>query len=68
MWQYVSHSLDSINIAGMHIVRVFMKKESTDECFFLRYQALPNDSVIILHANSVIQMKNDYEQQEGGLE
>lgn len=46
-----------------------MQKDSIDECFFLRYQTLPDDNTIIAHANSVIQMKNDYEQQqEGGLE
>lgn len=69
MWQYINHSLDSVNLAGIHIIRVFMQKDSIDECFFLRYQTLPDDNTIIAHANSVIQMKNDYEQQqEGGLE
>jgi hypothetical protein len=69
MWQYVKHFLDNINPAGINIIRVFIQKDSVDECFFLRYKNLPDDSIIIEHANIVIQIKNDYEQQQqGGLE
>ena len=64
MWQYINHSLDSINPAGIHIIRVFMRKNSTDECFFLQYKTLPDDSVIMATANTLIDLKNNLEQQQ----
>jgi hypothetical protein len=68
MWQYIKHSLDSVTLSGVNIIRVFIRKEAVDECFFLRYKILPDDSTIISHAESIIQMKNDYEQQQEGVE
>ncbi len=63
MWQYISHILDCINPAGVYVIRVFMKKDSIDECFFLEYRNCPDDSLIISDAEKFIQNKNSYEQQ-----
>jgi hypothetical protein len=63
MWQYISYSLDSVNIAGNYIIRVFMQKDLVDECFFLEYRIVPDESVVISDAQQFIEIRNNYEQQ-----
>lgn len=63
MWEYLSYSLEGVNPAGVNIIRVFIKKDFVEECFFLYYMVLPSDDIIISHAQDYIQKKNDYEQQ-----
>lgn len=62
MWEYLSYSLEGINPAGINIVRVFMKKDSIEQCFFVYYKVLPSDDVIVSHAQDYIRQKNDLQQ------